>query len=71
MRINIRTFLQLLKERFNGNQSKMAKVLGMSRPHINKIIKTKGRCAGIVACGAIIKYCDKNGLDFRDYIFLL
>ena len=71
MNLNLRAFLQLLKEDFDNNQARMAKELGINRTHINRIITTKGKCAGAIVCGAIIKYCDKNKLDFRDYIFLL
>lgn len=69
MEINIETFMELLKERFNDNQSKMARVLGISKYQLNMIIKNKGKGAGKKVIGAIIKYCDINEYDFHKYIF--
>lgn len=69
MEINIEAFMQLLKDRFENNQAKMARVLGFSRYQLNAVIKGKGKNAGKKIIGAIIKYCDINELDFHNYIF--
>lgn len=70
MEINMGTFIQLLKNRFDNNQSKMARVLGINRYQLSAVIKNNGKGAGKKIIGAIIKYCDINELDFRKYIFL-
>lgn len=70
MEINMGAFVTLLREKFENNQSKMAKTLGISRYQLNMIVKHKGKNAGKKVIGAIIKYCDDNNYDFRDYIFL-
>lgn len=70
MEINMEAFMELLKGRFNGNQAKMARVLGISKYQLNMIINNKGKCAGKKVIGAIIKYCDINEYDFHEYIFL-
>lgn len=70
MEINIEKFIKLLEDRFENNQAKMARVLGISRYQLNTIIKSNGKCAGKKIIGAIIKYCDINELDFHNYIFL-
>lgn len=69
MIINMKALLKLLKEAFDGNQSEMARVLGVQRTHLNKVFRNNGKGAGAVICGAIIKYCQKNNLDVNDYIF--
>ena len=69
MEINIENLEHLLEDRFDGNQSKMARVLGITKYQLNKVLKT-GRCAGKKIIGAIIKYCEINELDFHKYIFL-
>lgn len=69
MIINIKALLQLLKRDFNGNQSEMARVFGVERSHLNKVLRSNGKGAGTIICGAIIKYCKKNNLNVEDYIF--
>lgn len=70
MKINIEALMRLLKDRFEGNQAKMARVLGISRYQLNIIFNNNGKCAGKKIIGSIIKYCDTNELDFHEYIFL-
>lgn len=70
MKLNTRKTKQLLKENFNNNQTEMAKTLGIERTHLNKVLNNGGCGAGGILCGAIIKYCENNGLDFREFIFL-
>jgi len=70
MEINIKSLTELLNSRFEGNQAKMARVLGISKYQLNKVFKS-GKCAGKKILGSIIKYCDINELDFHQYIFLL
>lgn len=61
-------FEKLLKERFDGNQAKMARIMGFSKYQLNTIFKTNGRNAGKKIMGAIINYCDTNEIDFHKYI---
>lgn len=70
MEININALISLLKERFEDNQAKMARILGVSRYQLNTVFKNNGKCAGKKIIGSIIKYCDTNELDFHKYIFL-
>lgn len=69
MIINMKALLRLLKEKFNDNQSEMARIFGVQRTHLNKVFRSNGKGAGATICGAIIKYCNKNNLDVNDYIF--
>ena len=70
MEINVVELISLLEERFENNQAKMARILGISRYQLNAVLKNNGRCAGKKVIGSIIKYCDTNELDFHKYIFL-
>lgn len=70
MEINMGAFKTLLREKFNNNQAQMAKEMGISRFQLNTILNNRGKSAGKKIIGAIIKYCDKNNYNFRDYIFL-
>ena len=70
MKINMEAFIQFLKDRFENNQAKMARILGISRYQLNTVFNNNGKCAGKKIIGALIKYCDTNELDFHKYIFL-
>lgn len=70
MEINIEALEELLENKFNGNQTLFAETIGLERSHVNKVFCNKGRGAGATFCGAIIKYCNNNNLDYQEYIFL-
>ena len=70
MEINMGAFNTLLIERFNNNQAEMARNLGISKYQLNMVLNNKGKKAGKKFIGAIIKFCDQNNYDFRNYIFL-
>lgn len=70
MEINMKAFIALLEEKFDGNQSKMAKNIGISKHQLNIILKNNGRNAGKKVIGGIIKFCIANNYNFMDYIFL-
>ena len=70
MEINMGAFNTLLREKFNNNQAEMAKALNISRYQLNMILNHNGKNAGKKVIGAVIKYCDSNNYNFKDYIFL-
>lgn len=70
MELNMGALRVLLREKFENNQALMAKTLDIDRHQLYAIFKSNGNCAGKKVIGAIIKYCDANGYNFRDYIFL-
>lgn len=70
MRPNIKALIILLNEEFKGNQSAMARAFGVSKEHIYQVLKSNGGGAGAVFCGGVIKWCNDNGRDYNDYIFL-
>ncbi len=66
---NIKALIQLLETQFDNNQSEMARAFQVERTHLNKIFNNNGKGAGATICGAIIKYCNNNNLDYKKYIF--
>lgn len=70
MEVNVEALRKLLSERFDNNQAKMARILKINRCQLNTVLKNDGATAGKKIIGAIIKFCDTNEYDFRDYIFL-
>lgn len=70
MEVNIEALKKLLKERFQGNQTAFAEATGLERTHVNKVFKNGGKGAGAIFCGAVIKYCNENELNYQEYIFL-
>lgn len=69
MEVNIEALQRLLEEDFKNNQTFFAEKMGLERTHVNKVFKNNGKGAGAIFCGAIIKYCNSNNLDYKEYIF--
>lgn len=70
MEINMGAFITLLREKFNNNQAEMARNLKISKYQLNIVLKSSGKNAGKKVIGAIMKFCEENGYDYKDYIFL-
>lgn len=70
LEINMKAFRALLHEKFNDNQSEMARNIGISKYQLNAILKSNGKNAGKKVIGGIIKFCIANNYNFMDYIFL-
>lgn len=66
---NIESINQLINNRFGGNKAAFAKAIGVTRPQVSMILNG-GKGAGAAFFGGLIAYCEKEGLDFKDYIFL-
>jgi len=69
MELNIEALEQLLKEEFDNNQTLFAETLGLERTHVNKVFRKKGKGAGAVFCGAILRYCKEKNIKEEKYIF--
>lgn len=70
MKINIRKLEELIQEKFNGNKTKFAENIGISREYVSKILNDKSENNSAKFCNALILYCENNKLDYKDYIFL-
>ncbi|WP_027340201.1 helix-turn-helix domain-containing protein [Halonatronum saccharophilum] len=60
---------KLFKEKFNSNVTQFADSIGVSRTTVSQIINRKQLPKDKFFC-QLINYCEKNNLDFREYIFL-
>lgn len=69
MKANVKEIENLIKENFNGNKSAFAKIIGVDRTQVSKIIHT-GTGAGAQFFGGLMAYCKNTNLDFCKYIFL-
>lgn len=69
MEPNIIKIQNLVDKQFGGNKSAFAQTIGIERSQISRILKD-GTGAGAMFFGALMDYCDKNDLQFKDYIFL-
>lgn len=70
MELNIGAFKTLLNTYFKGNQSEMARTLGVNRAQINTILHNNGKKAGKKVIAGLMKFCIANNFEFNDYIFL-
>lgn len=70
MKINISKIEELITNRFNNNKTKFAETVGISREYVSKLLNEKKDSDSAKICNAIIGYCETNGLDYKDYIFL-
>lgn len=70
MNPNTLAIKSLIDCKFKGNKTAFADEIGINRSQISMIINQEGKGAGSVFYGALLAYCDREGLNFRDYIFL-
>lgn len=70
MRVNISNLNKLIKEKFRGNQTFFAETVEIDRSYLNQILHNKADNNSSKICNAIIRYCEKNNLNYKDYIFL-
>jgi hypothetical protein len=69
MEVNRVAVNQLIDERFNGNKAEFARAIGVERSQVSLIINT-GRGAGAKFYGGLIAYCEREGLDYKNYIII-
>ncbi|WFD11980.1 hypothetical protein [Tepidibacter hydrothermalis] len=69
MKPNVKKLKQLVDNNFNGNKSAFANEIGVDRGQVSKILKD-GTCAGSQFYGGLFVYCEKEKLNFKEFIFL-
>lgn len=67
--VDKKRFRERILSKFNGNYTECANALGVELAHLHKFL-TKNSNAGPVLMGALFKFCEKEGLDFKHFIFL-
>lgn len=68
MEPNIDSLKTLVNNKFNGNKAAFARAIGVDRAQVSKVLKN-GTGAGSQFFGGLIAYCEKEKLQFKDYIF--
>lgn len=66
---NITAIEKLIDNKFNGNKAEFARVIGVERSQISKIIN-HGLGGGSLFFGGLLSYCEKEGLNFKEFIVL-
>ena len=61
----------LVKEKFHDNNSYFAKEIGMGREYVSAIMNERINADSPKFCNAVIAYCERNNLDYRDYIRII
>lgn len=69
MEPNIKEIINIVNQKFNGNKSLFAKEIGVERSQISRILKD-GTGAGAQFFGGLMSWCEKEGVNFRNLIFL-
>ncbi len=58
----------LIKEKFHDNNSYFAKEIGIGREYISAILNGRITADSPKFCNALIVYCEKNNLDYKEYV---
>jgi hypothetical protein len=69
MKPNIDAIQNLVNNKFEGNKTAFGAAIGVDRAQISKLLKD-GTGAGALFFGCLMAYCEREGLNFKDYIFL-
>lgn len=59
---------ELVRNKFHDNISYFAKDIGLGREYASSILNGRTSPDSPKFCNAIITYCEKNNLNYKDYI---
>lgn len=62
--------IELMKEYCEGNFNAFSRELGLNVAHVYRTLVNKKSKAGPKFLGALMNFCEKKGLNYKDYIFL-
>lgn len=68
MEAKVEKVKELIKEKFHDNNSYFSKEIGMGREYISAIVNERISADSPKFCNALIAYCEKNNLDYKDYV---
>jgi energy-converting hydrogenase A subunit M len=69
MKLNKHALERLLYEHFGGNFTRLSKELRIDVSHVHKVIEKEKGC-GAKFLNSIIRWCQENDKDYREFIFL-
>jgi hypothetical protein len=61
---------ELVREKFHDNISYFAKDVGLGREYVSSILNGRAGPDSPKFCNAVIAYCERNNLDYKEYISL-
>lgn len=61
---------EIFLEKFNGNYTKCAKAINVKPQQLHRFLNQDNSEAGANLLGGFLAYCEKEGVNFREYIFL-
>lgn len=70
MRVNIQSVKELIRERFRGNSTWFSEEIGVHSTYVSTILNNPEKSQSDKFCNSLIRYCELNNLDFKEYIFL-
>lgn len=71
MEANIDEIKTIIKNKYRNNQSWFASDIGVNISFLNEILNKKKSPKSNKLCLAIIRWCEKNKLDYKRYIVFL
>ncbi|MFC5702632.1 hypothetical protein ACFPVX_15110 [Cohnella faecalis] len=69
MKLNKAALIRHMNENFNGNYAWLAWELKIDVAYVYAVLVNDKKC-GELFLKSIIRWCDENNTDFREYIFL-
>lgn len=69
MRLNKEALNKVLYEEYGGNYSRFSRELRLDVAYVYKVLVKDKNC-GTKFFSSVMKWCNDNGRDFNNYIFL-
>lgn len=70
LEINKNKIRELMNNYCNGNYTAFARALNLNVAHVYRTLNNSSSKAGGKFLGAIISFCEKHKLNYKEYIFL-
>jgi hypothetical protein len=70
MRPNVEAIQSLIDSRFSGNKAAFAEELSINRSQVSLVLNNDGKGAGALFLGSLMAYCEREKMDFHEFIFL-
>ena len=68
MEAKIGSIKELIKVKFHDNNSYFAEEIGIRREYVSAILNEKTPADSPKFCNAVIAYCERNNLDYKEYV---
>lgn len=70
MRLNIKAINELIETRYRSNVTWFAEEIGVNRAYLTMILNGKQRDNSTKVINHLVLYCQKNHLNYKNFIFL-